>query len=105
MSIIKPSLLACALALCLVAGPAQAKSHLSRDEIKILSATSVAVVYIEDQPLRPYVEENGGSGGVIGVVIGDAIAQRHYDAVMRHITPYKSVIDSLGMPEATQKAT
>jgi hypothetical protein len=96
MHTMKRGLSAIILSLELVSGTAQAKSHLSRDEIKILSSTSVAVVYIDTtQPIHPYIKNNGGSSPMMA----DAMVQRQVMAVQARLAPFDDTIQGLKLPE------
>lgn len=96
-------LVALALLLSLSSITAEAKKHLDRDELQVLSATSVAVVYVDmDQPLQPYIVE-GGSINVAAQLVADAVAQHQMNEYLARVAPYRGVIDKLALPQATRK--
>ncbi|HEX7964228.1 MAG TPA: hypothetical protein VF651_00810 [Gammaproteobacteria bacterium] len=99
--------LAAVFSLC-VSGAAQAKTHLRRDEIKILSSSSVQVIFVgTDVPLGTYLDANhhaislgGAEGG-----LADALNQHRLDVFTSRLLPYQPMLDKLALPAMDRKLT
>lgn len=97
------SLTALALLLSLSSVIAEAKKHLDRDELQVLSATDVAVVYADtDQPIQPYISEGGGIH-VTAQLMAESDFQYQMNEYRVRIAPYLGILDELALPEATRK--
>ncbi|HEY1773710.1 MAG TPA: hypothetical protein VGH91_11025 [Gammaproteobacteria bacterium] len=82
---------------------AEAMSHLDRDELKLLSATSVAVVYLDTgKGLQPFIAQPGAPNLGVGLV-GGAVAGHQANKYLSLVTPYQGAIDKLDLPQATHK--
>lgn len=95
------------LLLCLAASPAQAKTHLDRNELKILSASSVAVVYVDtDAALEHSLDPAHHMLGVTPVtaVLADVLNSYRLHMLLVHITPYQAALDKLALPASTHKS-
>lgn len=85
-------------------GTAQAKNHLSHDELKLLSATSVAVVYIDsDRPIWPYVKQHVGTTPLT-IAIADVMDQREMDHFNALYQPHTDAMAKLALPATDRKA-
>lgn len=92
------------LLLCLGCGSAQAKNHLSRDEQQLLSATSVAVVYMDtDRGLWPYIKQHTGTTPAT-LALADSLDQRQLGQFNARVAPYQDVIDKAAFPQSIRKA-
>lgn len=92
-----------ALLSCLC-GTARAQKHLDSDERKILSATSVAVVYMDgDRPLWPFIKPHSGTT-LPTIVLADALDEREYQHFLALYTPHAEAIARLGLPASERKA-
>jgi hypothetical protein len=90
--------------LCLACESAQAKKHLTRDELNILSSASVAVVYMDtDRALWPYINQHVGVTPVT-MIVADVLNQRQLDAFNARTGPYQDVLAKLGFPVSNRKA-
>ena len=96
-------LAALALLLSLSSITAEAKKRLDRNELQVLSALSVAVVYADtDEPIQPYIVPAGGTT-IASQIVADAIVQHEIDEYMTRIGLYRGVIDRLALPQVTRK--
>lgn len=92
------------LMLYLVCGSAQARSHLTRDEIKILSATSVAVVYMDtDKALWPHINQHSGITPLT-IALAMELNQRQLDAFDARTLPYLNLLAKLALPQSVRGA-
>ena len=94
------------LALSLPALPAQAKTHLDREELKILSAASVAVVYVDtDAALEPELDPDHHMLGVtpLTAVFADVLNSYRLHMLLAHIRPYERALDGLALPASTHR--
>ena len=92
------------LLLCLPALPAQARSHLDRDELKILSAASVAVVYVDtDTALESDLDPDHHMLGVtpLTAVLADVLNNYRLHMLLAHIGPYHDALQGLALPAST----
>jgi len=82
---------------------AEAMDHLNRDELRLLTGTSVAVVYLStDKSVQPYIPQPGSPN--LGVaLVGAAVADHQMSEYLSLVRPYQGLIDKLGLPQATQK--
>ncbi|HEX7964227.1 MAG TPA: hypothetical protein VF651_00805 [Gammaproteobacteria bacterium] len=95
--------LTAALSLC-VCGAAQAKSHLSRDELKVLSNATVAVVYMDsDRAVWPYIDRHSGTTPM-SMALADDLNERQYQNFLARVTPYQGTLDRLSLPDSNRKA-
>lgn len=86
------------------AGTAQATKHLSRDERRILAATSVAVVYMDtDKALWPHINQHTGVTPVT-MILADVLNQRQLDAFDARTRPYQDLLDKLALPRSVREA-
>lgn len=93
--------------LCLAALPAQARTHLDPNEVRILSASSVAVVYVDtDMALEHQLDPQHHMLGVtpLTVVLADVLNSYRLHMLLAHLTPYQSALDKLALPESTHKS-
>jgi len=100
-------LTALASLLSLSCATAEAKTHLNRDELKILAASSVALVYVDtDQALEPYLDPNHRMVGITPatMIVADAVNQHRLNAFTARIAPYQSALDGFSLPQTTHKA-
>ena len=94
------------LLLCLAVLPAQARSHLDRGELKILAASSVAVVYVDGGPaLEPSLDPAHHMLGVtpLTAVLADVVNRYRLHVLLAHIGPYRAAVDKLPLSESTQQ--
>lgn len=95
------------LVLCLAYLPAQARTHLEPNELKILSASSVAVVYVDtDSALEHQLDPQHHMLGVtpLTAVLADVLNSYRLHMLLAHITPYQGALDKLALPESTHKS-
>jgi hypothetical protein len=100
-------LAALASLLSLSSGTAQAKSHLSSDELKILAGSSVALVYVDtDQVLQPYLDPNHRMLGITPatMIVADVVNQHRLNAFAARIAPYRAALDGFSLSQSTHKA-
>jgi hypothetical protein len=91
-----------ALALLCFGTAAQAKSHLSKDEIKAMGASQVQVVYVDTaMPLGPWLDASHRAAGA--GIVGDIVAQHRMNELVKRLTPYQDILTKLGIPEANYK--
>lgn len=93
--------------LCLATLPAQARTHLDQNELRILSASSVAVVYVDtDAALEHELDPQHHMLGVtpLTAVLADVLNSYRLHMLLAHITPYQSALDKLALPESTHKS-
>ena len=95
------------LLLCVYAGGTEAKDHLSRKELKALTVSSVAVVYMDtDQPLEPYLDYSHSMVGFtpVTMIVADAVNTHRLNAFAVRIAPYQSALQRFSLPQSTQQA-
>lgn len=95
------------LLLCLAVLPVQAKTHLDRNELKILSASSVAVVYVDtDAALEHQLDPQHHMLGVtpLTAVLADVLNSYRLHMLLAHLTPYQAALDKLALPASTHKS-
>jgi hypothetical protein len=95
------------LLLCLAALPAQARTHLDPNELRILSASSVAVVYVgTDTALEHGLDPAHHTLGVtpLTAVLADVLNSYRLHMLLAHIAPYQGALDKLALPESMRKS-
>lgn len=94
------------LLLCLLAPAARARTHLGQDELKILAASSVAVIYVDtDSALERELDPDHHVLGVtpLTAVLADVWNDYRLHMLLAHIDPYQGKLDGLALPGSTHR--